>query len=42
MFERFEVEVRDHPLDFSGGYAFRTLSSLNIRVKSVHGRRSAA
>jgi pimeloyl-[acyl-carrier protein] synthase len=42
MFERFEVEVRDDPLDFSGGYAFRTLSSLNVRVKSAKGRRSAA
>jgi pimeloyl-[acyl-carrier protein] synthase len=42
MFERFDVEVLDRPLDFSGGYAFRTLSSLNIRVRSVRGRRSAA
>ncbi len=32
MFERFDVRVLDHPLDFSGGYAFRTLSKLNIRV----------
>jgi cytochrome P450 len=42
MFERFDVELLDHPLDFSGGYAFRTLSTLRIRVKPVRGRRSAA
>ena len=35
MFERFVVEVLDDPLDYSGGYAFRTLSSLTIRVQPV-------
>ena len=40
MFERFEVKVLDHPLDFSGGYAFRTLSTLNIRLKPARSRRS--
>jgi pimeloyl-[acyl-carrier protein] synthase len=42
MFERFDVEVLDHPLDYSGGYAFRTLSSLNVRVRPASDRRSAA
>ncbi len=42
MFERFTVEVLDDPLDYSGGYAFRTLSSLTIRVQPVSDRRSAA
>jgi cytochrome P450 len=42
MFERFAVEVLDDPLDYSGGYAFRTLSSLTIRVQPVSDRRSAA
>ncbi len=42
MFERFAVEILDDPLDYSGGYAFRTLSSLTIRVKPVSDRRSAA
>ncbi|MET0985403.1 MAG: cytochrome P450 [Steroidobacteraceae bacterium] len=42
MFERFDVEVLDHPLDYSGGYAFRTLSKLNLRVKPASDRRSAA
>jgi pimeloyl-[acyl-carrier protein] synthase len=42
MFERFDVKVLDHPLDFSGGYAFRTLSTLKIRVTRARNRRSAA
>jgi pimeloyl-[acyl-carrier protein] synthase len=42
MFERFDVKVLDHPLDFSGGYAFRTLSTLRIRVNPARDRRSAA
>ncbi|MET0659449.1 MAG: cytochrome P450 [Steroidobacteraceae bacterium] len=42
MFERFDVEVLDHPLNYSGGYAFRTLSTLNVRVKPASHRRSAA
>jgi cytochrome P450 len=42
MFERFDVEVLDHPLLYSGGYAFRTLSKLNVRVKPASRRRSAA
>jgi cytochrome P450 len=42
LFGRFAVEVLDDPLDYSGGYAFRTLSSLRIRVKPRTGRRSAA
>jgi pimeloyl-[acyl-carrier protein] synthase len=42
MFERFDVKVLDHPLDFSGGYAFRTLSTLKIRVNPARDRRSAA
>ena len=42
MFERFDVELLDHPLDFSGGYSFRTLSTLEIRVKPVRDPRSAA
>src|ERR1700678_1193252 len=28
LFERFDVRVLDDALDFSGGYAFRTLSTL--------------
>jgi cytochrome P450 len=32
LFERFDVKVLDDPLDFSGGYAFRTLSTLNVSV----------
>ena len=42
MFRRFRVRVLDDPLDFSGGYAFRTLSTLHVRVAPVVDRRSAA
>ncbi len=42
MFERFDVQVLDRPLDFTGGYAFRTLSTLKIRVRPASDRRSAA
>lgn len=30
-FARFNVDILDDPLDFSGGYAFRTLSTMNVR-----------
>jgi cytochrome P450 PksS len=42
MFRRFRVQVLDDPLDFSGGYAFRTLSALRVRVKPARDRCSAA
>lgn len=42
MFRRFKVEVLDDPLHFSGGYAFRTLAEMNIRVTPRAAQRSAA
>jgi cytochrome P450 len=42
MFERFNVQVLDDPLIFSGGYAFRTLTALHIRVRPAVGQRTAA
>jgi pimeloyl-[acyl-carrier protein] synthase len=41
MFQRFRVQVLDDPLDFSGGYAFRTLSTLRLHVEPVVARSSA-
>jgi len=38
MFQRFDVEVLDDPLDYSGAYTFRTLSTLRVRLRS-RGRR---
>lgn len=40
MFERFDVEILDDPLDYNGGYSFRTLSTLNVRVTPRQGRLS--
>jgi pimeloyl-[acyl-carrier protein] synthase len=38
MFARFHVDVLDDPLDFTGGYTFRTLSTLRVRLRPVsHG-----
>lgn len=34
FFQRFRVEVLDNPLDFSGGYAFRPLNTLNLQIKT--------
>ena len=33
MFARFHVDVLDDPLDFTGGYTFRTLSTLRVRLR---------
>ena len=32
-FGQFDVAILDDPLDFSGGYSFRTLSTMNVRFK---------
>ncbi len=42
MFARFDVEVLDDPLAFSGGTSFRTLSTLRVRLRPVSRRLSAA
>jgi cytochrome P450 len=42
MFARFHVDVLDDPLAFTGGYTFRTLSTLRVRLRSVSHRVSAA
>jgi len=42
LFQRFQVQLLDDPLDFSGGYAFRTLSTLHVRVEPARDHRSAA
>jgi cytochrome P450 len=42
MFARFHVDVLDDPLVFSGGYSFRTLSTLRLRLRPVSHRLSAA
>lgn len=30
-FSRFKIEVLDNPLDYSGSYSFRTVSTMNVR-----------
>jgi cytochrome P450 len=30
-FAQFDIEILDDPLDYSGGYSFRTLSTMNVR-----------
>jgi pimeloyl-[acyl-carrier protein] synthase len=35
IFARFNVELLDDPLDFSGAYSFRTLNTLNIRISAA-------
>jgi len=42
MFARFSVDVLDDPLAFTGGYSFRTLSTLRVRLRPVSHRLSAA
>ena len=42
MFARFDVEVLDDPLVFTGGTSFRTLSTLRVRLQPVSRRLSAA
>jgi cytochrome P450 len=42
MFARFDVEVLDDPLVFSGGISFRTLSTLRLRLRPASGQLSAA
>jgi cytochrome P450 len=42
MFARFDVEVLDNPLVFSGGISFRTLSTLRLRLRPASGQLSAA
>lgn len=37
-FERFRVSILDDPLDFSGGYAFRTLSTMRVRFEPRAGQ----
>ena len=42
MFARFHVDVLDDPLVFTGGYSFRTLSTLRVRLRPLSHRLSAA
>jgi hypothetical protein len=42
VFRRFDVDVLDAPLAFTGGYSLRTLSTLRVRLRPVSHRLSAA